>query len=63
MFAINCRNCRSRFSLRFEFQFRHYKNRKMFFLVFMDYVRDGKIQGQCAFKKAKEQPCTSPSLT
>ena len=23
----------------------------------MDYVRDGKIQGQCAFKKTKERPC------
>ena len=29
----------------------------------MDYVRDGKIQGQCAFKKTKEQPGVSPSLT
>ena len=29
----------------------------------MDYVRDGKIQGQCVFKKTKERPCISPSLT
>ena len=29
----------------------------------MDYVRDGKIQGQCAFKKTKERPCITPSLT
>ena len=29
----------------------------------MDYVRDGKIQGQCTFKKTKERPCISPSLT
>ena len=29
----------------------------------MDYVRDGKIQGQCAYKKTKERPCISPSLT
>ena len=29
----------------------------------MDYVRDGKIQGQCTFKKTKEWPCISPSLT
>ena len=29
----------------------------------MEYVRDGKIQGQCAFKKTKERPCISPSLT
>ena len=29
----------------------------------MDYVRDGKIQRQCAFKKTKERPCISPSLT
>ena len=29
----------------------------------MDYVRDGKIQGQCTFKKTKELPCISPSLT
>ena len=32
-------------------------------IQFMDYVRDGKIQGQCAFKKTKERPCISPSLT
>ena len=29
----------------------------------MDYVRDGEIQGQCTFKKTKERPCISPSLT
>ena len=34
-----------------------------FSLYSMDYVRDGKIQGQCAFKKTKERPCISPSLT
>ena len=31
--------------------------------IFMDYVRDGKIQGQCTFKKTEKRPCISPSLT
>ena len=29
----------------------------------MDYVRDGKIQGQCTFTKTEERPCISPSLS
>ena len=33
----------------------------MFILI--DYVRDGKIQGQWCLKKTKERPCISPCLT
>ena len=29
----------------------------------MDYVRDGKIQGQCAFKKTEERPCILDAVT
>ena len=34
-----------------------------FFSLLMDYVRDGEIKGQLAYKKTKERRCISPSLT